>query len=316
MTDFLLSFSCQASFASVAQHVDALFPRASASLKYQDTDGDLVSLQGEEDLREALFVMSEMRETVLRLRCSADSIITNEPRQQPSATEPRSTHCRSDKHGEKHGDHFQHKMRAFTAALDDRTPSIVQAVVEGVLAKLPQTSAAPQARQRVHPGVRCDMCQGGVAGIRFKCSVCPDFDLCERCEASGQPVGSHTPSHVLLKIPIPMSVDVAVAQPQAGSQLRHPHVMCDGCRGEIRGIRYKCGNCTNFDLCEMCEAANVHQETGHLFIKVRKPLMSYFPRHGPVLPPLPAPSPFTRGTAFQPKQGRTNGCYATACRDM
>jgi len=35
----------------------------------------------------------------------------------------------------------------------------------------------------VHSNVICDGCQKGpIVGIRYKCSICPDFDFCEKCE--------------------------------------------------------------------------------------------------------------------------------------
>jgi len=37
----------------------------------------------------------------------------------------------------------------------------------------------------VHYRVNCDGCgQKGIVGIRYKCAICPDFDFCERCEAT------------------------------------------------------------------------------------------------------------------------------------
>jgi len=37
-----------------------------------------------------------------------------------------------------------------------------------------------------HKGFECDGCGvNPIKGIRFKCSVHPDYDLCEECEAKG-----------------------------------------------------------------------------------------------------------------------------------
>jgi hypothetical protein len=55
----------------------------------------------------------------------------------------------------------------------------------------------------VHSGVVCDSCGNTICGIRYKCSSCPDYDLCEACEKKP---GVHDPSHVFLKIVRPQNV--------------------------------------------------------------------------------------------------------------
>ncbi|KAI9478788.1 MAG: hypothetical protein EXX96DRAFT_572300 [Benjaminiella poitrasii] len=52
----------------------------------------------------------------------------------------------------------------------------------------------------------------------------------------------------------------------------HRGITCNKCNmSPIRGVRYKCANCVDFDLCEMCEGANSHANT-HVFLKIRIPI--------------------------------------------
>lgn len=47
----------------------------------------------------------------------------------------------------------------------------------------------------VHHGVTCDRCQRvPIVGVRYHCANCPDFDLCEDCEATD----CHLRTHVFL----------------------------------------------------------------------------------------------------------------------
>lgn len=51
----------------------------------------------------------------------------------------------------------------------------------------------------------------------------------------------------------------------------HRGVTCNSCGAmPIQGIRYRCSNCIDYDLCETCEAMQVHIKT-HLFYKIRIP---------------------------------------------
>ncbi|SMQ50708.1 unnamed protein product [Zymoseptoria tritici ST99CH_3D7] len=52
----------------------------------------------------------------------------------------------------------------------------------------------------------------------------------------------------------------------------HRGIRCESCSiMPIRGIRYHCLNCPDFDLCATCEAHAVHQNT-HVFAKIKIPL--------------------------------------------
>lgn len=47
----------------------------------------------------------------------------------------------------------------------------------------------------------------------------------------------------------------------------HANVSCDGCEvNPIKGIRYKCSVCRNFDFCEVCEERLGHE---HAFLKIK-----------------------------------------------
>ncbi|KAF2856821.1 hypothetical protein T440DRAFT_463043 [Plenodomus tracheiphilus IPT5] len=51
----------------------------------------------------------------------------------------------------------------------------------------------------------------------------------------------------------------------------HRGITCNGCDEKpIRGVRWHCANCVDFDLCSTCEATNSHYKT-HIFYKVRIP---------------------------------------------
>ena len=33
----------------------------------------------------------------------------------------------------------------------------------------------------MHLGINCNGCEGSICGPRYKCLVCPDYDLCKEC---------------------------------------------------------------------------------------------------------------------------------------
>eukprot|EP01136_Pigoraptor_vietnamica_P034758 Opistho-1_new@99092 len=59
-------------------------------------------------------------------------------------------------------------------------------------------------------------------------------------------------------------------------------VQCKGCATWIRGVRYRCAMCDDFDLCEGCETFATHDET-HVFMKLKRMVAC---AQGPLLAPF------------------------------
>jgi len=106
----------------------------------------------------------------------------------------------------------------------------------------------------VHLNIKCDGCGVlPISGDRYKCTVCPDYDLCSPCEKKNL----HPASHPLLKLKEPGRRDI------------HHGVTCDGCGMKpIEGVRFKCLVCPNFDLCSSCEEKNQHP-SDHTLLKLK-----------------------------------------------
>ncbi|EPE27428.1 EF-hand [Glarea lozoyensis ATCC 20868] len=59
----------------------------------------------------------------------------------------------------------------------------------------------------------------------------------------------------------------------------HRGCACNSCGAvPIRGIRYRCSNCADYDLCEGCESQGLHIKT-HIFYKIRVPGPSFGPKN-------------------------------------
>jgi hypothetical protein len=54
----------------------------------------------------------------------------------------------------------------------------------------------------------CDNCEKTICGVRYKCSICPDYDLCSECEENNLVLNFHSEEHYFLKINKPKSAFV------------------------------------------------------------------------------------------------------------
>ncbi|GME97231.1 unnamed protein product [Ambrosiozyma monospora] len=59
----------------------------------------------------------------------------------------------------------------------------------------------------------------------------------------------------------------------SNSDVVHDGILCDGCNQKIQGVRYKCLECYDFDLCEACEFAdveNLRHSHNHQLLKIKR----------------------------------------------
>lgn len=61
---------------------------------------------------------------------------------------------------------------------------------------------------------------------------------------------------------------------ETNNEAPHPASTCRACNtSPIRGTRYRCVNCVNYDICEQCEIDPTrHHDAGHIFVKIDAPL--------------------------------------------
>ncbi|KAG5290236.1 HET domain-containing protein [Histoplasma ohiense] len=97
----------------------------------------------------------------------------------------------------------------------------------------------------------CDGCNLNIFGTRYTCRVCPDFDYCTACKEMDTAHKDHGFKTIKL--------------------LRHYGVKCDHCLETIYGVRYKCRDCDNFDLCSSCHNNANESHLNHRFAAIKKP---------------------------------------------
>jgi len=82
----------------------------------------------------------------------------------------------------------------------------------------------PEASEVAH-NVNCNCCGAPIVGLRYKCVVCLEYDLCDKCESSENP---HPIDHPLIKIRVPL--------PQSFQGIHAVSAGLHQCRGHISRV--------------------------------------------------------------------------------
>ena len=100
-----------------------------------------------------------------------------------------------------------------------------------------------------HENYACDSCgMNPIKGARYHCEICSDYDLCKKCYFSDIKK-SHNHSFICINKPQNEEKKEKII-----IDTIHRGILCNKCKiNPIKGIRYKCGVCYNFDFCENCE---------------------------------------------------------------
>lgn len=148
---------------------------------------------------------------------------------------------------------------------------------------------------KVEHAALCDGCDQRISGVRFRCLDCDDFDFCEACHQA-RAHSEHDAAHSFKRIsPLEAlrehvqrqgvaGVDAFVAPGAANAAPKHP-ALCDACDATIVGVRHKCQQCPDFDLCTNClESDNVvrgDHTPAHTFCHMTHPAQRFTPAAAP-----------------------------------
>lgn len=121
-----------------------------------------------------------------------------------------------------------------------------------------------------HSGITCDMCNtANIKGVRFKCSVCADYDLCESCISAND--SSKTHPHTFLRVPCYIDSNSPFTPAILRNRSDWVHeATCSVCRDQVVGFRFFCSSCA-VDLCETCEQQGEH-DVSHSLLKMPPPI--------------------------------------------
>ncbi|XP_021233943.1 next to BRCA1 gene 1 protein isoform X2 [Numida meleagris] len=229
---FLVSDTAHTTWADVEAMVKVSFDLDDIQIKYIDEDNDEVSVNSKEEYEEALKIAvkqgnqlqmnvyeesSPLKETSSCSWQLHEKTVTEKLAVlKDELTTQKLNHNRTGRTNES-------PPEWFTSYLETFREQVVKETVEQLEQKLYEklihhnqspdfsessiTTAPPNSGTQRKNGNQCDWlisccnCQARIVGVRYQCSLCPAYNICEQCEAGTY---AHDPNHVLLKLRRPM----------------------------------------------------------------------------------------------------------------
>ncbi|XP_065605179.1 next to BRCA1 gene 1 protein [Cyrtonyx montezumae] len=244
---FLVSDTAHTTWADVEAMVKVSFDLDDIQIKYIDEDNDEVSVNSKEEYEEALKIavkqgnqlqMNVYEESSPLKETSSCSWQLNEKTfseklvalKDELTTQQKLNHSRTGRTNESPPEWFISYLETFREQVVKETvEQLEQKLYEKLIhhnqspefSESSITTAPPNSETQTSNGnqrdwlISCCNCQARIVGVRYQCSLCPAYSICEQCEAGTY---AHDPNHVLLKLRRPMlriaeNLDIAQFSP-------------------------------------------------------------------------------------------------------
>ncbi|XP_048782684.1 next to BRCA1 gene 1 protein isoform X5 [Lagopus muta] len=230
---FLVSDTAHTTWADVEAMVKVSFDLDDIQIKYIDEDDDEVSVNSKEEYEEALKIavkqgnqlqMNVYKESSPLKETSSCSWQLHEKTvteklavlKDELTAQQKLNHNRTGRTNESPPEWFTSYLETFREQVVKET---VEKLEQKLYEKLIQhnqssefsesciTTAPPSSETQTRNGsqpdwlISCCNCQARIVGVRYQCSLCPAYNICEQCEAG---MYAHDPNHILLKLRRPM----------------------------------------------------------------------------------------------------------------
>ncbi|CAF1110379.1 unnamed protein product, partial [Brachionus calyciflorus] len=151
------------------------------------------------------------------------------------------------------------------------TPAF-QNILNVLVGLLEKTKTSDPLDPERHIDIACNICKKiGFKSYRYKCLECSEYDLCSECFEQRKVSSNHKLSHPMIRFESPkkflgieydnFDLDLNYIKIKYFNKI-HNDIKCKGCHREpIRGIRFKCDTCYDYDLCFSCYSSRQETQT-------------------------------------------------------